>query len=60
MRHEAFEAARLWDPRARVPRSALPTLGRMLADQTGARGIRGAITAKAIDTAMKRDVRKNL
>lgn len=32
---KALMRARLWDPDARVPRSALPTLGQMLTDQTG-------------------------
>jgi PPOX class probable FMN-dependent enzyme len=32
---KAFMRSRLWDPAARVERSALPTMGQMLSDQTG-------------------------
>jgi PPOX class probable FMN-dependent enzyme len=32
---KAFMRARLWDPASRVERATLPTLGRMIADQTG-------------------------
>jgi len=32
---KAFMRSRLWDPAARVPRSALPSAGRMISDQTG-------------------------
>ena len=32
---KAFMRSRLWDPAARVERSALPTMGQMLNDQTG-------------------------
>ena len=32
---KAFMRSRLWDPASRVPRSALPTTGEMLRDQTG-------------------------
>lgn len=28
--------ARLWDPSARIPRDSVPTMGRMISDQTGA------------------------
>ena len=32
---KAFMRSRLWDPAARVPRNVLPTIGQMIADQTG-------------------------
>ena len=32
---KAFMRSRLWDPAARVPRSALPSAGRMISEQTG-------------------------
>jgi PPOX class probable FMN-dependent enzyme len=32
---KAFLRSRLWEPQARVERSTLPTIGRMIADQTG-------------------------
>lgn len=32
---KAFMRSRLWDPAARVDRSALPTAGQMISDQTG-------------------------
>jgi PPOX class probable FMN-dependent enzyme len=32
---KAFMRSRLWDPVSRVDRATLPTLGRMIADQTG-------------------------
>ena len=32
---KAFMRSRLWDPASLVERSALPTLGQMLNDQTG-------------------------
>jgi PPOX class probable FMN-dependent enzyme len=32
---KAFMRSRLWDPAARVERTVLPTLGQMIADQTG-------------------------
>jgi len=32
---KAFMRSRLWDPKARVPRETLPTMGQMLNDQTG-------------------------
>ena len=32
---KAFMRSRLWDAHSRVPRSALPTMGEMLNDQTG-------------------------
>ena len=32
---KAFMRSRLWDPAARVERSVLPTIGQMIADQTG-------------------------
>jgi PPOX class probable FMN-dependent enzyme len=32
---KAFLRSRLWEPQARVERSVLPTIGRMIADQTG-------------------------
>ena len=32
---KAFMRSRLWEPEARVDRSVLPTMGRMIADQTG-------------------------
>lgn len=32
---KAFMRSRLWDPAVRIERSALPTMGRMIADQTG-------------------------
>ena len=32
---KAFMRSRLWDPASRVDRAALPTLGQMIADQTG-------------------------
>jgi PPOX class probable FMN-dependent enzyme len=32
---KAFLRSRMWDPQARVERSVLPTVGRMIADQTG-------------------------
>jgi hypothetical protein len=34
---KAFMRSRLWDPAARVDRSALPTIGQMIGDQTGMR-----------------------
>jgi hypothetical protein len=35
---KAFMRSRLWDPAARVERSVLPTMGRMLSEQTGLPG----------------------
>lgn len=35
---KAFMRSRLWEPEAHVERSALPTMGRMIADQTGIAG----------------------
>lgn len=32
---KAFMRSRLWDPEVRVPRTTLPTAGRMISDQTG-------------------------
>jgi uncharacterized protein len=32
---KAFMRSRLWSPASHVPRSALPTMGQMIADQTG-------------------------
>ncbi len=32
---KAFMRSRLWDPATRVDRSVLPTIGQMIADQTG-------------------------
>jgi hypothetical protein len=36
---KAFMRSRLWDPAARVERSVLPTMGRMLSEQTGLAGL---------------------
>jgi hypothetical protein len=35
---KAFMRSRLWRPQAQVERSALPTMGRMISDQTGLAG----------------------
>ena len=35
---KAFMRSRLWEPGARVERSVLPSMGRMIADQTGVAG----------------------
>lgn len=35
---KAFMRSRLWDPAARVERSVLPTMGRMISEQTGLPG----------------------
>jgi PPOX class probable FMN-dependent enzyme len=35
---KAFMRSKLWDPASRVERSALPTMGQMLADQVGSPG----------------------
>jgi PPOX class probable FMN-dependent enzyme len=35
---KAFMRSRLWSPQAQVERSALPTMGRMISDQTGLAG----------------------
>ncbi|KTS33631.1 pyridoxamine 5'-phosphate oxidase [Methylobacterium indicum] len=36
---KAVMRARLWDPAAQVPRGTVPSLGRILAEQTGALGV---------------------
>ena len=36
---KAFMRSRLWDPAARVERSVLPTMGRMISEQTGLAGL---------------------
>jgi PPOX class probable FMN-dependent enzyme len=35
---KAFMRSRLWEPEARIDRSSLPTMGRMIADQSGVTG----------------------
>jgi hypothetical protein len=35
---KAFMRSRLWEPGARVERSVLPSMGRMITDQTGVAG----------------------
>jgi hypothetical protein len=59
-RAEPFVASELWEGTARLPRAALPTLGRVLIDQMGHRGLEGAIASRALDVALRRDERRNL
>jgi PPOX class probable FMN-dependent enzyme len=53
---KAFKRARLWSNDYRLARSELPTLGRMLRDQTRL----GSLTADDIDARIEADARDNL
>ena len=52
---KAFKRARLWSDDYRLPRAELPTLGRMLADQTGS-----AAGVAEIEARIDADARDNL
>jgi uncharacterized protein len=53
---KAFKRARLWSDDYRLDRAELPTLGRMLADQTRPPGL----TVKDIEARIEADARDNL
>ncbi|QOZ73353.1 pyridoxamine 5'-phosphate oxidase family protein [Bradyrhizobium arachidis] len=52
---KAFKRARLWSDEYRLDRAELPTLGRMLADQTGS-----GISVADIEARIEADARNNL
>jgi hypothetical protein len=53
---KALRRGRLWNDDYRLARSELPTLGRMLADQTGPPGL----TVTDIEARIEADARDNL
>jgi PPOX class probable FMN-dependent enzyme len=57
-RAPALRAAGVWRPESRALPDALPSLGRMLVEQQGGRGLRGAVTARLVEAALGRDARK--
>ena len=51
---KAFKRARLWDPASRIDRKALPSLGRMVLDQTGATDIPVEAADKRIEESYQK------
>ena len=50
---KAFKRARLWDPAAQIDRKSLPSLGRMVLDQTGATDIPVEAADKRIEESYR-------
>ncbi len=59
-RAEPFVASALWESGSRIAGKAFPTLGRVLVEQAGHRGLKGTITSRVLDAALRRDERRNL
>jgi hypothetical protein len=57
---KAFKRSRLWDPAARVDRKAMPSLGRMILEQTSGNGRTDDATAQATDAWIEEDYKKGL
>jgi hypothetical protein len=57
---KALKRSRLWNPEGRQDRSALPSLGRMILEQTSTSGAVDPDEARAADTFVEEDYRKNL
>jgi hypothetical protein len=57
---KAFKRSRLWDPAARVERKVMPSLGRMILEQTSGDGRTDDRTAQTTDAWIEEDYKKGL
>jgi uncharacterized protein len=57
---KAFKRSRLWDPGARVERKVMPSLGRMILEQTSGDGRTDDATAQTTDAWIEEDYKKGL